>query len=144
MRVRDGRLIIATLTSRRLAGARRQLLLCRRLAGGVRGGDHRARLLHDLVRRPRCLCLREGGLGDAKGGGSGGHAVVVVAAAPTLEEAERTRGGRACVRGGVGVGGGGIGKREGEMTMTMTRERESRREENERRGVRASPDCERG
>ena len=94
--MRDGRLVTATLTSRRPAGARRQLLLCRRLAGGLRGGDRRARRLHALV-RPRCLCLREGGLGDAKGGEGGGHAVVVVAAAPTsldtLEEAERTRGG---------------------------------------------------
>ena len=98
MRVRDGRLITATRTSRRPAGARRQLLLCRCLAGGVRGGDRRARRLHALG-RPRCLCLREGGLGDEKGGDGGGHAVVVVAAAPTsldtLEEAERTRGGRA-------------------------------------------------
>jgi len=93
MRVRDGRLDTATLTSRRPAGFPRPLLLRRRLACGERGGDHRACLLHDLVRRPRCLCLREGALGDAKGGEGGGHAVVVVAAAPTLEEAERTRGG---------------------------------------------------
>ena len=97
--MRDGRLIIATFTSRRLAGFRRQPLLCRRLAGGVRGGERRARRLHDLVRCPRCLCLREGALGDAKGGDGGGHAVVVVATAltslDTLEEAERSRGGRA-------------------------------------------------
>ena len=93
MRVRDGRPDTATLTSRRLAGARRQLLLCRRLAGGVRGGDRRARRLHALVRRPRCLCVRKGVLGDEQGGEGGGHAVVVVAAAPTslgrLEEAKR-------------------------------------------------------
>ena len=91
--MRDGRRVTVTRTSRRLAGARHQLLLCRRLAAGVRGGDRRARRLHALVRRPRCLCLREGVLGDEQGGEGGGHAVVVVAAARTLEEAERTRGG---------------------------------------------------
>ena len=95
--MRDGRRVTITRTSRRLAGARRQLLLRRRLAAGVRGGDRRARPSHALVRRPRCLCVREGALGDEQGGEGGGHAVVAVAAAPTsldtLEEAERTRGG---------------------------------------------------